>query len=166
MPRGLRFCGAVILHTVAAILGTAVLESAIGKAFRPHSLAAILWKEWILSLLCAGFIGFFTWRTWRGSAAMCAWILPSLWFAFMFLLALPANQRQSVLVGAGLWAQFSGAACGSGLRALGCRNFFVITIPFVRGISYSAGAGLSSWVNKSKSQPARESPSEPRQSAS
>jgi len=77
VSRGLRFCGAVILHTIVTIFGTAVLESAIGVAFRPHSLAAILWKEWILSLLCAAFFGFFMWRTWRGSAAMWAWILPS-----------------------------------------------------------------------------------------
>jgi hypothetical protein len=166
MPRRLRFCGAVILHTIVAILGTAILESAIWKAFRAHSLAAILWKEWILSLLCAAFIGFFMWRTWRGSAALWAWMLPGLWFAFMFLLALPASQNPSALVGGGLWTQFSGAACDSGPRALGCRNFFVITIPFVRGVAYSAGACLSSWVNKPKSQPASESLSDTRQSAS
>jgi|ERR1019366_220019 hypothetical protein len=166
MPRGLRFCGAVILQSIVAILGTAVLESAIGTAFRPHLLAAILWKEWILSLLCAAFIGFFMWRTWRGSAAMWAWILPCLWFAFMFLLALPASQKQSVLVSGGLWTQFSGAACDGGSHALGCRNFFVITIPFVRGVAYSAGACLSSRVSKPKSQPASESLSEPRQSTS
>lgn len=156
----------MILHTIVAILGTAILESAIWKAFRSHSLEAILWKEWSLSLLCAAFIGFLMWRTWRGNAAMWAWVLPSLWFAFMFLLALPASQKHSALVGGALWTQFSGAACDSGPHALGCRNFFVITIPFVRGVSYSVGACLSSWVNKPKSPPAREPLSDPRQSAS
>ena len=76
MPKGLRFFGVLILHTAVALIGTAFLESTLGRAFHPHSLAAILWKEWILSLLCAGFIGFFMWRTWKGSPAMWVWILP------------------------------------------------------------------------------------------
>ena len=152
MLKGLRFCGALILHTIVALLGTAVLETAIGKAFRAHSLAAVLWKEWILSLLCAGFIGFFMWRTWRAAAAMWVWVLPGIWFGLRFVLALFASHSPSVLVGGGLWDQFSGTTCDGGLRALGCRNFYVFTIPFVRGVAYSVGAVLSSWVNKPASK--------------
>ncbi len=166
MPKRLRFCVWLILHTIVAVLGTAVLDTAFGKVFHPHSLAAILWKEWILSLTCAAFIGFFMWRTWRVSAAMWVWALPSLWFALRFLSVLSTSQGQSVLVGGGLWDQFSGAACDGGLRALGCRNFFVFTIPFVRGVFYSVGAGLSSWLGKTRSQAASGPQSEGRQSAS
>jgi len=151
MLKGLRFCGALILHTIVALFGTAVLETAIGKAFRPHSLAAVLWKEWTLSLLCAGFIGFFMWRTWRLGAATWVWVLPGVWFGLRFVLALFASHSPSALVGGGLWGQFSGAACDGGLRVLGCRNFFVFTIPFVRGVAYSVGAGLFSSVNKAES---------------
>lgn len=78
MLRSLKFCGALILNTIVALIGTAVLESTIGKAFRSQTLAAVLWKEWTLSLLCAAFVGFFIWRTWRVSAAMRVWVLPSI----------------------------------------------------------------------------------------
>jgi hypothetical protein len=148
MPKALRFGGVLILHTIVTLLGTAVLETAIGKVFRPHSLEGVLWKEWILSLLCAGFIGFFMWRTWRVAAAMWVWVLPGVWFGLRFVLALFASHSPNLLVGGGVWGQFSGAACEGGLRALGCRNFFVFTIPFIRGVAYSVGARLSSWVNK------------------
>ena len=166
MPKGLRFCVWLILHTMVAILGTAVLDTVFGKAIHPHSLAAILWKEWILSLACGGFIGFFMWRTWRVSAAMWVWILPGLWFALRFLSALLASQSHSALIGGGLWGQFSGAACDGGTRALGCINFLVFTIPFVRGVSYSVGALLASRVIKTESQPAKNPRPEPSQSAS
>jgi len=166
MPKVLRFGGTLILHTIVALLGTAVLETAIGQAFRPHSIAAVLWKEWTLSLLCAGFIGFFMWRTWRGSAAKWVWVLPGVWFGLWLVLALSASHSPSVLVGGGLWDQFSGAACDGGLRASGCRNFLVFTIPFVRGVAYSIGAGFSSRVNKPKSQPASEPLSKQDQSTS
>jgi len=136
---------------MVAVLGTAVLDTAFGKAFHPHSLSAILWKEWILSLTCAAFIGFFMWRTWRVSAAMWVWILPTLWFALRFLPALFASQSHSALIGRGLWGQFSGAACDGGTHAMGCLNFFVFTIPFVRGASYSFGARLAAWASKSQS---------------
>src|SRR3981081_3213350 len=75
MLRILKFCGAVILNTFVAVIGSAILEG-IGTVFHPHSIAALLWKEWSLSLLCAAFIGFSMWRTWRTSAAKYAWILP------------------------------------------------------------------------------------------
>jgi len=166
MPKALRFCVWLILHTIVAIFGTAVLDTAFGKAFHPHSLAAILWKEWILSLVCATFIGFFMWRTWRVSAAMWVWILPCLWFALRFLPALLGSQSHSALIGRGLSEQFSGAACEGGTRALGCINFFVFTIPFVRGVSYSAGAFLASQVIKPESQPANSPRPEQSQSAS
>jgi hypothetical protein len=36
----------------------------------------------------------------------------------------------------------SGTACEHGLQAIGCRNWFLFTIPAVRTISYSLGAWL------------------------
>src|SRR5205807_1356761 len=98
------------------------------------TLAAVLWKEWTLSLVCAVFVGFFMWRTSRTNAAMWVWVLPSLWFCLNLVLVLSASRGNSVLVGGGLWRQLSGAACADGLVALGCRKFFVVTIPFIRGV--------------------------------
>lgn len=42
MLRGLKFCGGLILNTFVALIGTAVLETVVGKAFRPQSVAAVL----------------------------------------------------------------------------------------------------------------------------
>jgi hypothetical protein len=52
-----------------------------------------------------------------------------------------------------LWNRLSGIACSNNSPA-GCRNFFVFTVPLIRGISYSLGAYVSSVVSKTKSQPA------------
>jgi hypothetical protein len=154
MLKILRFCGALILNTIVALIGAAVLESAIGKAFHPQTLAAVLWKEWTLSLLCAAFVGFFMLRTWRTNAAMWVGVLPRLWFGLNLGLVLSASHGRSVLVGGGLWSQFSGTACEDGLLAVGCRKFFIVTIPLIRGVAYSVGACLSFMVGRTKSQPA------------
>jgi len=42
--------------------------------------------------------------------------------------------------------QFSGEACVNGVRPIGCINWFVFTIPFVRSVFYSLGANVSSLV--------------------
>src|SRR6266704_3953800 len=81
----LKFCGALILNTFVAIIGAAVLETGVGKAFHPQSIAAILWKEWSLSVLLATLIGFGMWRTLRTRASKWTWILPSLWFGMIFV---------------------------------------------------------------------------------
>ncbi len=154
MLRGLKFCGALILNSFVAIIGSAVLENTMGKAFRPQSLAAILWKEWSLSLLCAALLGFFILRTWRMSAAKWTWILPSVWFGLRLVLALLVRVGQGIFTGESIWSQFSGTDCVNGMRSIGCRNFFLFTIPFIRGVSYSGGAYFSSLLSQPKSQPA------------
>ena len=150
MAKRLRFCLWLILHTIVAIFGTAFLDTAFGKAFHPRSLTGTLLKEWILSLVCAAFIGFSMWRTWRVSAAMWVWILPSFWFVFRFCQSFSASQSHSFSVSEGLWRQFSGAACDAGTHALGCMNFLIFTIPLVRAVSYSAGAGIASWTGTAR----------------
>lgn len=158
MLRALKFCGALILKTFVALIGTAVLESGVGKAFHPHSIAAIVWKEWSLSVLLAGLIGFGMWRTWRANASKWTWILLSLWFGMIFVPELMVGGGQSVLAGRSVWSHFSGTDCDSGVREFGCRNFLVFTIPFIRGVAYSVGAFVSSLVSPPRSQPAAESP--------
>lgn len=139
MLKGIKFFGALILNIFAAVLGTAVLESTVGKVFHPHSIATVLWKEWSLSLSCAALIGFATWRRWRMPASKWTWVIPSLWFGLRFV---PA----SIFTRGSVWSQFSGADCDNGLHAVGCQDFFMFTIPFVRGVSYSVGAYFSSLV--------------------
>jgi hypothetical protein len=133
--RGLKFCGAFVLNTLAALLGTAVLKAPLAEVFRPHSLTGILWEEWILSIVVACCIGFGVWQTWRSTAAKWIWLLPALWFGVRILIAYGSR---------GVWFHFSGAGCVNGSASVECRNFLVFTVPCIRGVSYSLGAYVSS----------------------
>lgn len=115
MLRTLRFVGFLIVHTVIALIGTAIVEHVIWRLVPAHSVVGILWKECILSATCAALIGFGVWKIWPNSAAKWVWVLPALWFSF---------HSRTVLVAP--------------------PSFFVITVPFVRAASYSTGAYISS----------------------
>jgi hypothetical protein len=134
MLRALKSLGLLVVNTVVAVIGTAILTTAFGKVFHGHSLSAILWREYVLSISCAAFIGFGMWRTWRSHLAFWTWVLPILWFAAKFLLAIRTGS---------LLFQFSGEACVEGVRPIGCINWFVFTIPLIRSVSYSLGAYAS-----------------------
>jgi hypothetical protein len=131
----LKFFGLLLVNIAVAVMGTAILDTAIGKTFHAHSLSAILWKEWSLSVGCAAVIGFGMWRTWRSHIAYWTWVLPTLWFGVKLLLAIGKGS---------LLFQFSGEACVEGVRPIGCINWFVFTIPFFRSVFYSLGAYTSS----------------------
>ena len=137
MIHALRFCGLLLLNLAVALFGTAILDTTVGKLIPTHSINAVLWKEWTLSIICAAFIGFGMWWRWRSRAVKWTWVLTSLWFALRFLPAIGSGD---------LLFQFSGTGCRDGIAALGCRTFFVFTIPFIRGIAYSLGAYVSSAV--------------------
>jgi hypothetical protein len=130
----LKFFGLLLVNIVVAVIGTAILDTAIGKTFRAQSLDAILWKEWSLSIGCAAVIGFGMSRTWRSDVAQWTWVLPAVWFGIKFILAIGKGS---------LLFQFSGKACVDGVRSVGCINFLVFTIPFIRGVFYSLGAYAS-----------------------
>jgi hypothetical protein len=83
--RALKFGGLLLLNLAGAVIGTAILDTALRRVISSHSVAVIVWKEFILSIVCAAFIGFGMWRTWRNSAAQWTWILPAVWFAFGYL---------------------------------------------------------------------------------
>jgi hypothetical protein len=67
--RGLKFVGLLLVNLAVAVIGTATLESALWRVISSHSVAAIVWKEFIFSIVCAAFIEFGMWRTLRNSAA-------------------------------------------------------------------------------------------------
>jgi hypothetical protein len=133
MFRTLRFIGLVIAHTVAATIGTGVVEHAIWRVVPTHSIVGVLWKECILSTICASLIGFGMWRTWRTSSTKWAWVLPAVWFAFGFL-ATHGN----------VWGGLFGVHSGSVLDPPDTRTFFMFTAPLLRGTFYSVGAHISS----------------------
>src|SRR5215469_8113345 len=55
-------------NVMAALFGTAILETSIFKLIPTHSLNAVLWKEWTLSIMYEAFIGFGMWWRWRSRA--------------------------------------------------------------------------------------------------
>lgn len=133
--RVLKFGALLLVNLVVAVIGTAVLDTGISKAIPFHSIAAVLWKEFILSIICATVIGFGMWRTWRDSAAVWTWVLPVVWFAFGFLMVAGRGD---------VFGRLFGFGSPSALAARDARSFFLFTIPMVRAVSYSVGAYLSS----------------------
>jgi hypothetical protein len=141
MLRALKFGGLLVINVVVALIGPAILETAIGRVFPAHSLVTVLWKEWILSITCAASIGFWMWHMWRSDAAKWTWVLPAVWFGVKFLLAIGSGE---------VGFQFSGTGWVNGNR-LARWNFLLFTIPFVRGFAYSLGAYLASLVHATDS---------------
>jgi hypothetical protein len=133
----LKFGGLVALNLVIAVIGTAILDTPMGRMIPAHSIAAVIWKECILSILCAALIGFGMGRAWRNSAAKWTWIPAAAWFAF----GLAVAGRGDVL------GRLSVFGSGNNLGAAEVRSFFAFAIPLIRAISYSAGAHISSLLH-------------------
>ena len=135
MLRALKFSGFILLNLIVAVIGTAVLDTAVRATIPSHSIPAVIWKEVIFSIICGAFIGFGMWRTWRNSAAKWTWVLPVIWFAFGYL----------TIVGRGdVFGRLSAFGSGSSLSAPDVRSFFAFTVPLIRAASYSVGAYISS----------------------
>jgi hypothetical protein len=135
--RSLKFCGALVTNLAIAVIGTAVLDTEVRRAIPTHTVAAILWKEIILSIGCAAFIGFFMWRTWKSSAAKWIWIPATLWVVFGYL---------TIAGNTNVWGRLSGFSSGSVLEAPDVRTFFAFTVPLIRAVCYSIGAYISALV--------------------
>jgi hypothetical protein len=131
----LRFLGLLLLNVLVAVIGTAILDTGMGKAIPSHTIVAVLWKETALSVVCAALIGFGMWWRWRSEAAKWTWVVPLVWFGFGAV----------AFAGRGIF----GSSFISSLNNAGAaevRSFFAFTIPLVRSIAYSAGAYISSFV--------------------
>jgi hypothetical protein len=137
MLRYLKFAGSLLINLAAAVVGTVILDAEVRKLIPTYTVAGIIWKELILSIVCAALIGFFMWRTWRSSAAKWIWVLAAPWFVFGYL---------TIARSANVWGRLSGLSSESVLCAPDVRTFFAFTIPLIRAISYSLGAYISSLV--------------------
>ena|SRR6266404_2926846 len=137
MLRTLKFCGALLINLLVAVIGTAILDTGVRRVIPTHTVSALVWKEIIVSVVCAAFLGFFMWRTWRSAAAKWVWVLTALWFVFGYL---------TIAGSANVWGRFSGFSSGSVLSGPDVRTFFAFTIPLIRAICYSIGAYISALV--------------------
>jgi hypothetical protein len=133
----LKFVGSLLINLAAAVIGTVILDAEVRKLIPTYTVAGVIWKEIILSIVCAAFIGFFMWRTWRSSAAKWIWVLAAPWFVFGYL---------TIARSANVWGRLSGLSSESVLSAPDVRTFFAFTIPLIRAIAYSLGAYISSLV--------------------
>lgn len=136
----LRNIGLYLGHLLTAVVGTAILTTPLERLFRGRTITGVVIREWILGIVCAGVIGFLIHRTWRSRIGLWIWILAALWFACGLLLRVPSANSQSVFSpGGGIWFEMSGLACHGGLSEMGCRNFFLFTIPLLRAVGYALG---------------------------
>lgn len=137
MLRTLKFIGALLINLLVAVMATAILDTGVRRVIPPHTVSAIVWKEIILSVVCAAILGFLMWRTWRSTAAKWVWVLTVVWFVFGYL---------TFADNANVWGRFSGLSSGSALSGPDVRTFFAFTVPLIRGICYSIGAYISALV--------------------
>jgi hypothetical protein len=143
MLRYLKFVGSLLINLAAAVIGTAILDTEVRRLIPTHTVAAIVWKEIILSVVCAAFIGFFMWRTWRSSAAKWTWVLAALWFIFGYL---------AIARSANIWGRLSGFSSGSVLSGPDVMTFFAFTVPLIRATSYSLAAYISSLIYHARAE--------------
>src|SRR5690349_24644756 len=78
----------VLVNVLIALFGTALGETAIGSIVHPRSISGVLWKEYALSLGCAGSLGFLIRRIWKTSSAAWTWLLPCVWFCLRIVTTL------------------------------------------------------------------------------
>lgn len=128
----------LILNLIISIIGTAIVETPLLRIFHADTIHAVLIREYLLSAIVAGLIGFFVGMWWRSQTAKWLWIVGILWFA---LRALPLVFAD---LPGGLLNQFSGASCSAGVASPGCMNWLIITVPAIRTVFYSVGSLLCS----------------------
>jgi hypothetical protein len=145
VARTFRAVGLLILDLLGAVVVPAMLEGTVWRLIPVHSVAAIVVKEWCLSLPCAAFMGFMMYRFWRSGTSKWVWVLPALLFALWAIPYATRSHTHSVfLENSGFWFHFSGAACAADVS--NCRDFYAFTVPLVRALSYSGAALLASRV--------------------
>ena len=138
-----RAVGLFVIDTATAVIGPAVIETSIRRLFLPHSIPAIVLKEWCLSITLAAVMGWLMYRTWQSSTAQWIWVLAVLWFSFGALAFFGGPHESSVFfTGSTLWSNFSGIDCAG--HPASCRDFFAFSVPLIRALSYSAAAWSAS----------------------
>jgi hypothetical protein len=143
----LRDLGLYLGHFLTAVIGTAIVTTAFGMLYRPRSIGESVTRVWILDIVSAGLLGFFAYSISRSKVGAWVWVPTVIWFAFGTVSLIPIIRGQSALTpNRGFMHQISGSACAEGLRAAGCRDFIVFTLPLIRSIGYSLGMFVAMMV--------------------
>jgi hypothetical protein len=145
LPRGLLGFVGLLANTLAALLVPAVLEVTADHALPVHSVSQFALRSLALSMTLSFTTGFFAYRTLETRTAKWIWLLPTLLFSIRALgyLLTPAPgsvmEAHSSRLGM-VWTQMSGVGCSEGWHSMGCMNFYLFTLEFVRCTGYSVGA--------------------------
>jgi hypothetical protein len=139
--------GMLAFDLVVAVIGTAILESWTPRILPPRSVQAVTLKEWFIGISWSALLGFLMYRTWRSPTAVWVWVVAGVWFGFGIVVQL-GRPESIVIPNHTHWAQLSGAACAGRADKSDCVDFFLFTVPFMRAVSYSVGAFISSRLFK------------------
>jgi hypothetical protein len=147
----LRVVLAYLANFIAALLGTAIIESAIwqllGKATTFNS---IVIRELTLSIVIAFCVAVSVCVRWPSRTAMWVWIAPTL-LLLLRALSFAASSPGSVLTSdSHTLLVFLGLDVSAGYSTLAFRNLTLFVIPTVRTLSYSVGALLTFKLMRSK----------------
>lgn len=74
-----------------------------------------------------------------------AWVIPAVFFSWRALI-------YALTLRTGFATHFSGYDCAIGLQKHDCDEFFAVTVPLIRGLSYSAAARLASRITSRGAQ--------------
>lgn len=131
----LRTVGTSVSHLIAAVIGTAIVQSSIWPVLgRPHSLGGIETKAWFASIIIASSLGFLIAKYRPSKTALWIWVLAGVIFALRLFLYRGGPSGN-------LLEHFLAPNCLH--NTVECSDFFGFTLPAVRASAYSLGAWMS-----------------------
>jgi hypothetical protein len=132
--RALKAAGFYFANLIAALIGTAFLESTIWRFLgSAGSMHGVLLREWVLSTSIAGSVGFYLNRRWPHKASIWIWVVP-IAFLSLRILSFPPDIRD-------ILRHFFYPDCVNHLDS--CHDFFTFTVPALRTTIYSLAAMIS-----------------------
>ncbi len=136
MKKVASFCAAVFLSTLFAVFGTAAVDAIFSRLYRPHSGTTAIVKAWSLDSTVAAVLGLILRYSRKDRMGTWAWLIPT---TILICKALSYTSSFDAF-----FAHFSGRDCGIELQGISCTDFFIFTIPFIRGVAYSLASRLGS----------------------
>ncbi len=135
----LRWMGILLLHTLTALIGTAIVATPVERLWRPQTTSGVVMREWILSVTIALALGIFNQSAKKSRPGLYVWILPT-GLAAVWSLAFVSIPRNSVLQPTSSFTDvFSGRTCSLTGYSPECRAWIIFSISAARGICYSVG---------------------------
>lgn len=149
--------GFTVVSAAIAQWGGASLEfllRAIARWAFPHAaLRTLVLRDCGFALLAGAVVSLSVQRYWRTKSAQWTWVVFAVWFAYgavSYALLL----SQSVMSTREFWPHLLGYNCALRGGPAACYDFFIFTVPLLRGVAYSitASFGLRFSADRSTSR--------------